>query len=132
MPLRLTLKSQERVIIGGAVVKNGDSRTELLIENTVPILREADILSPSAVKTPCEQIYLAVQLMYVDEDNIEQHRRLYDDLVGDVLEAAPSTQPWLGAMNDEVVAGRHYQALKSAKELLKYEEELMRRGTKSN
>jgi flagellar protein FlbT len=132
MPLKLTLKSNERVIIGGAVVKNGDSRTELQIENKVPILREADILSPSAVKTPCEQIYLAVQLMYVDDDNIEQHRRLYDNLVGDVLEAAPSTEPWLSAMNDEVVAGRHYQALKSARELLKYEEELMRRGTKSN
>jgi len=53
MPLRLTLKSQERVIIGGAVVKNGDSRTELHVENKVPILRETDILSPKLVKTPC-------------------------------------------------------------------------------
>jgi flagellar protein FlbT len=132
MPLRLTLKSQERVIIGGAVVRNGGSRTELHVENKVPILREADILSPSDVKTPCQQIYLAVQLMYVDDDNMEQHRRLYDDLVEDVLRAAPSTGPLVGAVNDEVVAGRHYQALKNARGLLKYEEELLRRGTQSN
>ena len=131
MPLKLTLKSQERIIIGGAVVKNGDSRTELHIENTVPILREADILSPTAVNTPCEQIYLAVQLMYVDGDNHEQHRRQYDKLVDDVLHAAPSTKPMVGAMNDEISAGRHYQALKSAKSLLEYEKELLYRGTES-
>ncbi len=131
MPLRLTLKSQERVIIGGAVVKNGDSRTELHVENKVPILRETDILSPKLVKTPCEQIYLAVQLMYVDGDNIEQHRRLYNNLVDDVLIAAPSTTPLVGAMHSEVIAGRHYQALKSAKALMEYEKELLYCGTES-
>ena len=131
MPLRLTLKPQERVIIGGAVVRNGDSRIELHIENKVPILREADILSPNAVETPCERIYLAVQLMYVDPENIEQHRQLYDTLVDDVLEAAPSTKPMIEAVNGQVIAGRHYQALKSAKALLDYEEELLSRGTES-
>jgi len=131
MPLKLTLKSNEKIIIGGAVVRNGDSRTELHIENKVPVLREADILRPTAVKTPCEQIYLAVQLMYVDGDKHEQHRRQYDTLVGDVLSAAPSTEPLVGVMTEEVTAGRHYQALKSAKALLEYEKGLLYRGTES-
>ena len=131
MPLKLTLKSQERIIIGGAVVTNGDSRTELHIENKVPVLREADILRPTAVKTPCERIYLAVQLLYVDGDNQEQHRRQFDELVDDVLTAAPSTEQLIGAMTDEVNAGRHYQALKSAKALLEYEKGLLNRGTES-
>jgi flagellar protein FlbT len=129
MPLKLTLKSNERLIIGGAVVKNGDSRAELHIENKVPILRDADILSPAAVNTPCERIYLAVQLMYVDSDNVEQHRRHYDKLVQEVLRAAPSTWPLVGAINDQVTAGNHYRALKSAKVLLHYEKELLDRGT---
>jgi flagellar protein FlbT len=132
MPLRLTLKPQERVIIGGAVVRNGDSRIELFIENQVPILREADILSPGAVETPCERIYLAVQLMYVDPDNQTQHRQLYSEFVRDVLEAAPSTAQYLDEVNKQVDAGRFYQALKSAKGLLEYEQELLSGGTQSD
>lgn len=131
MPLKLTLKSNEKIIIGGAVVRNGDSRTEFHIENKVPILREADILRPTAVTTPCEQIYLAVQLMYVDGDNMEQHRQHYDKLVDDVMAAAPSTTLLVTAITKEVTAGQHYQALKSAKSLLEYEKELLYCGTES-
>ncbi len=129
MPLRLTLKPRERVIIGGAVVKNGDSRIELFIENQVPILREADILSPSAVNTPCERVYLAVQLMYVDQDHETQHRQSYEELVHDVLEAAPSSKHFIGEMDGQVKAGRYYQALKSAQALREYEKELLDRDT---
>jgi flagellar protein FlbT len=132
MPLRLSLKPQERVIIGGAVVKNGDSRTEIFVENQVPILREPDILSPNAVTTPCERIYLAVQLMYVDQDNETQHRRFYEELARDVVEAAPSTKRFLNEVDGHVGKGEYYQALKSIKALLNYEQELLSRGTQSN
>jgi flagellar protein FlbT len=104
----------------------------LFVENQVPILREADILSPTAANTPCERIYLAVQLMYVDQENAEQHRQSYDVLVNDVLEAAPSTKRFVEEMHGHVSAGRHYHALKSAKGLLEYEQELLSRGTQSN
>ena len=129
MPLRLTLKPRERVIISGAVVKNGDSRIELFIENQVPILREADILSPKAVNTPCERVYLAVQLMYVDQDRGSQHRQSYEALVHEVLEAAPSTTPFIEEIDEQVNQGRLYQALKSAQALRKYEKELLPSGT---
>ena len=132
MPLRLSLKPKERVIIGGAVVRNGDSRTEIFVENQVPILREPDILSPSAVKTPCERIYLAVQLMYVDQANETQHRRFYEELVRDVVEAAPSTKRFLDEVEEHVGRAAYYQALKSIKALLDYEQELLSRGTQSN
>jgi len=129
MPLRLSLKPQERVIIGGAVVRNGDSRTEVFVENQVPILREADILSPSAVKTPCERVYLAVQLMYVDREHETQHRRFYEELVRDVVEAAPSTKRFLDEVDGHVSKSEFYQALKSTKVLMDYEQELLSRGT---
>ena len=132
MPLRLSLKPQERVIIGGAVVRNGDSRTEIFVENQIPILREADILSPSAVKTPCERVYLAVQLMYVDQEHETPHRRFYEELVSDVVEAAPSTKRFLDEVDEHVSKGEFYQALKSTKTLLDYEQELLSRGTQSD
>lgn len=125
MALRLTLRPNERVIVGGAVVRNGESRCELLIENEVPVLREPDILSPNAVHTPCERIYLALQLMYVDEERSAQHQVTYEELVAEVLQAAPSLAPSLQAIQDQVGAGRIYQALKGAHGLLHRERELV-------
>jgi flagellar biosynthesis repressor protein FlbT len=125
MALRLTLKPHERVIVGGAVIRNGKSRSELLIENEVPVLRESDILSPSSVRTPCERIHLALQLMYVDPERLAQHRAAYEELVSEVLEAAPSLAPSLQAIQEQVVAGRIYQALKCAHGLLHLERELV-------
>jgi flagellar protein FlbT len=125
MALRLTLKPNERVIIGGAVIRNGDNRVEFLIENEIPILRESDILSPTAVRTPCERIYLALQLIYVDPDRVSQHRATFRALVSDVRQAAPSTNPYLEKIEGLVEAGSLYQAIKTAQSLLKYERKLM-------
>ena len=125
MALRLTLRSHERVIVGGAVIRNGNSRSELLIENEVPVLREPDILSPGAVRTPCERIYLALQLMYVDQERSAHHQVTYHRLASEVLQAAPSLAPSLQAIEEQVGAGRIYQALKGAHGLLQRERELV-------
>ena len=125
MALRLTLKPRERVIVGHAVVRNGDSRASLLIENEVPVLREADILSPGAVRTPCERIYMALQLMYVDEERLTEHHAAYIELAAEALHAAPSLAPILRTVEEQIMSGRIYQALKSARELLHRERELV-------
>jgi flagellar protein FlbT len=125
MALRLTLRPNERVIVGGAVIRNGESRCELLIENEVPVLREPDIMSPNAVRTPCERIYLALQLMYVDQERSAQHQVTYAELVSEVLQAAPSLTPTLQTIEAQVSAGRIYQALKAAHGLLNRERELV-------
>ena len=77
MPLKIALKPRERLILGGAVVRNGDIGARLTVENEVPILREHDILSHRETSTPCRRIYFAVQLMYVDEGNLAEHRKFY-------------------------------------------------------
>ncbi len=125
--LRLTLKPHERAILGDAVIKNGSSRTSLFIENEVPILRESDILSPRAVHTPCERIYLALQLLYVDAEHRENLLIVYRSLVDEVRDAAPSLVPLL-AMIDECIAREEwYQAVKSARPLLEREREIFAR-----
>lgn len=125
MALRLNLKPGERVIISGAVVQNGDSRAELLIENRVPILRQSDILSPGSVKTPCERIYLALQLMYVDSEHAASHRATFEGLAGEVEDAAPSCRRLIERTRSLVAAGRIYQAIKSARALLGHEDRLI-------
>jgi len=123
--LRLTLKPHERVILGGAVLRNGGSRVDLLIENRVPVLRGADILSPSAVHTPCERIYLALQLMYVDPGQASQYREMLRSLVAEVLEAAPSCRRLIEQMESLIAADQLYQGLKVTRKLIEHERELM-------
>ena len=59
MPLKITLKPRERLILGGAVLRNGDGATHLLVENEVPILRERDILTEKNAASPCRRVYFA-------------------------------------------------------------------------
>ena len=125
MPLRLSLKPHERVIIGGAVIRNGENRSEFLIENEVPLLRETDILGPSDVHTACERIYLSLQLMYVDPDRRDEHQQTFARLVQDVVMAAPSLAGLLDTVLEQADRGRYYQALKSAQTLLQREKELI-------
>ncbi|MCP4374071.1 MAG: flagellar protein FlbT, partial [Deltaproteobacteria bacterium] len=42
MALKITLKPNERMIIDGAVITNGSTVTDFIIENKVPILRQSD------------------------------------------------------------------------------------------
>ena len=125
MGLKIELKPQERFIIGGAVVKNGDSRTELIIENRVPILREKDILSVDKADTPCKRIYFLLQLMYVEGKHLAEFQKTYWDLVRDVVRAAPSLIGFLDAISEHIISNRYYQALKIARQLIKQEEKLV-------
>ena len=127
MPLKITLKPRERLILGGAVVRNGETGARLMVENEVPILREHDILSQRESNSPCRRIYYVVQLMYVDPANLPAHHKLYRELVGDVVEAAPSTTKYTDEVSRLVGEQKYYPALKVARQLIDYEQELLKR-----
>lgn len=126
MALKITLKNNERLIVGGAVVRNGGKGAVLFIENTIPILREKDILGERDANTPCRRVYFSIQLMYIDEPNVPQYRKAYAELAGEVLSAAPSTGEYIQQINERIDAGNYYQALKTARNLIDYEEELLK------
>jgi len=125
MPLKLTLKPGERVIIAGAVLTNGPTVSHLLVENRVPLLRQKDILTEDQATTPCRKVYLVVQLMYIGEGLTTELAQLYWDLVRDILAAAPSTNDLISELSAYIVDLNFYPALKIAKKLISYEEELI-------
>lgn len=131
MGLKITLKPSERMIIGGAVLANGNGKSEFLVENNVPILREKDILSGRDADTPCKRIYFVIQLMYIDEKKLVEHHNTYWNLVRDVIAAAPSTLPLIDRISEELLGGKYYQALKLAKHLIEYEQEAVNNVRKS-
>ncbi|MDO8288991.1 MAG: flagellar biosynthesis repressor FlbT [Parvibaculum sp.] len=123
MALKVELKPGERFILGDSVITNDDQRTRLFIEGDAPILREKDILRLDEADTPCKKIYLMLQMMYLAPEPT-QHHDLYFSLVNDVLEAAPSTRTHIDSINNKILTGEMYKALKEARKLIEYEREL--------
>ncbi|RUT33137.1 flagellar biosynthesis repressor FlbT [Arsenicitalea aurantiaca] len=124
MALKVELKPNERLIVGNVVITNSDQRTRLFIDGQAPILREKDILSPATADTPAKRIYLAVQLMYLNDD-VELLQSNYFELVNDMARAAPSTIRLIDDINNEILTGALYKALKAARRLIQYEQDLM-------
>ena len=124
MALKVELKPGEKIILGECVITNHDQRTRLLIEGQVPILREKDILTPQRANTPAKRIYLAVQLMYTSKDP-RAHHDVYFALIRDILTAAPSAWEHVESINNNILTGELYKALKDARKLIAYEEELV-------
>jgi flagellar protein FlbT len=124
MALKVELKPGEKIIIGSVALRNGDSRARFFIEGQAPILREKDILTADSASSPAKLIYFAVQLMYV-EGSIEKHHDLYFQCVQDFVKAAPSATTIIMEINNRILSGDFYKALKAAKELLTYEQKLM-------
>jgi flagellar protein FlbT len=124
MALKVELKPGERLIVGECVITNADQRTRLLIEGEMPILREKDILTAERANTPAKRIYLAVQLMYTSRDP-RTHHEIYFKLIRDFLNAAPSSWSLIESINNQILMGEMYKALKDAKKLIVYESELL-------
>jgi flagellar protein FlbT len=129
--LKVELKPNERIIIGTAVVRNGDQRTSLIIEGQAPILREKDILSPRTANTPAKLIYLSIQLMYID-GRVSENLNTYQKLMSDFQTAVPSSTNILLAIHNHILNAEFYKALKEAKKLLEYERKLFEHAARNS
>ena len=127
MPLKLTLKPNEKVLIGTAVVTNAGQKSEIIIQNTVPVLREKDIITEENADTICKKIYHAILNMYVDPKNEKEHHDIYFKLVKELFNAAPNQVILALTMevSQKILEGNHYQAVKTCKKLLNFEAELL-------
>ena len=124
MPLKVELKAGERIVIGDCMLTNGDQRARFTIEGTSPILREKDIMTVGRADTPAKRIYVAIQLMYTSRDPREHHE-VYFTLMRELVQAAPSTWPHVESINNQILTGNLYKALKESRKLIEYETELL-------
>ena len=127
MALKITLKPNEKMIVGGAVVTNGNAKnSDLIIENNVPVLRQKDILSEQDAASHCGRIYFVIQLMYIDEENLTEHQSTYWRLVRELLDAVPRLAGHIDQINENILEGNFYRALKLAGRLIDYEQEVLK------
>lgn len=124
MALKVELKPGEKLLVGNCIITNSDQRTRLFIEGRAPVLREKDILTAETAITPAKRIYLAVQLMYI-EDDIDTTRDTYFALINDFITAVPSSAEIVNQINNEILTGQLYKALKASQRLIEYEQDLI-------
>ena len=124
MALKVELKPGEKLLVGNCIITNSDQRTRLFIDGSAPILREKDIMTSETANTPARRINLAVQLMYIDGDT-DKAQSAYNDLSRDFVAAVPSSLPIVDQINNEILTGSLYKALKAAQRLIEYEQDLL-------
>lgn len=123
MPLTIRLKPDEKIIISGAVIRNGSHSSELHVENMVPILRRKDIMSESEAITLARQIYFEIQLMYIDIDRRSIHSSALEILAETFIALqVPSSDVLIHKIMNLISDNDFYHALKVSKELIALED----------
>lgn len=124
MALIIDLKPGEKILIGEAVIINDNQRTRLNITGDAPILREKDVMKEEDADTPCKKIYFLVQCMYLARDPKEYFNKYFNQ-IKEIQRAAPTTSLFFMKINDMILEGHYYKAMKEARELIAHEEELV-------
>lgn len=120
MPLKLSLKPNEAVVVNGAVLRNGERRGTMLLQNQARVLRQKDVLHPEATRTPEQHLYFAVMQMYLTG---ETEGPLYDQTVSAITAAMNTEKTEDGRarlidISAACAAGETYQALSLCRKLL--------------
>jgi len=126
MPLKIELKPFERLLIGGTAIRNGSRRSSFVIETVTNFLRESDIILESEADTACKRLYLTLTVLYLAEPTQEAEALLVNQASA-LLEAVPSTAPFLSDILAFVADREFYRALKRCKDLIQYEQSLSSR-----
>ena len=123
MPLKLSLKPGEAVIVNGAVLRNGERRGTMLLENQARVLREKDVLQPGDVQTPGQRAYFAIMQLYLMG---EYEGAVYDQVAAALAEALKTiadddARNCILNISRACAAGETYKALSLCRKYMKQE-----------
>src|SRR5215213_4694630 len=118
MPLRFDLGPFEKLFIGKSVLINNGTRTMFVVEGETPILRARDVLMPDRTINLVERLYCCVQQMYLEE-NAQKYQPPYLALLAQAISECPDKRTDLRIADQLVKEGRHYQALRALRKLIR-------------
>jgi len=126
--LVLKLGPNERVLINGVVVENGERRTRLAIKTpNASILRLRDAIHPDQANTPVRRVcYIAQLVLSGDAEPVQGRRQLLTGIeqLSQVLTDHDSRN-LLTLATTAVLEHQYYAALKALRTLLPREERLL-------
>ncbi len=126
--LIIRLAPNERILLNGAVVENGDRRARLTIKTpNANVLRLRDAIHPEHANTPVKRTIYLAQLIISGDGNpkdikmplmraIEQIKQIFED---------EESRRILGMASESVQSNQYYLALKFLRQLIAREEQLV-------
>ena len=126
MPLKIEIKTGDKIIINGAVLENNGPSAKFLIHNKCSILREKEVMSEENSRTPASRVYFSLQCAYIFPHKKNDYLKLFNQYAQDYLRASPSSAPIIEKILEEVANDRLYQGLRAAQELLQHEEKILK------
>jgi len=127
MPLKLTLKPNEKVLIGTSVIANGPNKTEFVVLNRVPVVRQKDIITEEEADTTAKKLYVTILNMYISPDKEKEFHGVYFLLMRQMIlmPMDPKAIDVMVEMSQRIIESDHYRALKLCRDLIKYEAEAL-------
>lgn len=122
MPLRLTLRPHERIIVNGCILKNGARRHVLEVENRADVLRGDDMLDDASAQTPVRRVAYHIQIALVSA----QHRGEFTPRIlaalNELASALPRFAKQIAEAEARVNAGDFYAAFRCLTEAIAHED----------
>jgi flagellar protein FlbT len=125
MPLTINLKPHERLILNGVVIENSGPAAKILVHNNAALMREKDILTEEQATTPARRIYFSIQCQYLFPGKSDVFLPIIEKFLREFEQAAPSTMTLIAEIRQFVSDAQFYRALKSAKQLITREQEIL-------
>lgn len=117
MALKISLKPNEKIVVNGAVIANGDRPAQLHFMNNARFLREKDILQEESITRDEDFIYFFIQLIYIDPDETPGYLVQLDYVVDKIIKDHPDKESEIRAVIDLVEKGEVFKALKDIRKI---------------
>jgi flagellar biosynthesis repressor protein FlbT len=80
MSLKFRIPTGEKIVVNGAVITNTSNKAmHFSLENDASIMRERDIMLQDQVQTPLQNVYMQVQMMYIEPDNRDYYYKQFQE-----------------------------------------------------
>ncbi len=121
MPLLIDFKTNDRIIINGAVLENAGPHAKILVHNQAAILRGKEVMTEEDAQTPASRVYFALQCAYIFPQKEEHYLEAFQKFSQEYAAACPSALPIVEEIQAEIGKGRTYKALKKSQALIEHE-----------
>lgn len=119
MPLKVSLKPGEKVIINQTVIQNGSHKTELTILNKASILRNKEIIAEDELDCLEKRIYYLIQMSYVFPDTTAVRLEELSPLLIQYLQQSPHKEQEVNDLVTLLKEHKRYNALRIARTFIK-------------
>lgn len=124
--IKLYLRANERIFINGAVLRV-DRKVSIELLNDTSFLLENHIMQKEDANTPFKQLYFVVQLLLMDPVNTEPSKKMFRNMVSDILETLDNEdlKEGIKEIDIEVSTGKIFSALKMIRKLFPLEHSIL-------